>query len=42
MMIGIDKKGVFGNEIKRVNLKRRIICWNVYCKYYFLIGFGFI
>lgn len=42
MMIGIDKKGMFGNEIKRVNLKRRIICWNVYCKYYFLIGFGFI
>lgn len=25
MMIGIDKKGVFGNEIKRVNLKGRII-----------------
>lgn len=35
MMIGIDKKGVFGNEIKRVNLKGRKICWNVYCKYYF-------
>lgn len=40
MMIGIDKKGAFGNEIKRVNSKGRIICWNVYCKYYFLIGFG--
>lgn len=35
MMIGIDKKGAFGNEIKRVNSKGRIICWNVYCKYYF-------